>query len=575
MKNFKFKIILGFFILTLVNSIAVGVNAMEGNKSKASDFKNVINEKEDNKEEKFNKYDNDDKVSGISEKTFSENDYNNYKYFDEVNGVINDLINEKSSNDSEIFNINKDKNVINDKENNKEEKFIKDNNDGKLSEMSKKFDEDSDDDSIKIFRDFDKIFNYSDIYSITDAKIFEYYNEFYGILVDLMNSPKFMISNIKQRYDSLCWRCNNYVEKNISKIYNNDLNILNGIINEIINRMEYPNYYNVKDKIYGYCSKFNNILKELMDAPKFMISNIKQKYDSLLWNCNNYVEKNISKISKCDLENLNYVINLVDEFIENSNNNKFYFKPMNYHNDRYYGHFNDKYEQEDEKFYYEILNKKSNNFDTQDINASRLFSFKINGYFKRFSNISSKFLEIVKSKYLTLDKKLYDDIEGIKKEYEELRKEYRNFVLDNVDEFFKNQDSRKRISQMNRKIGRAISKIYGLFPNISYYTEYFDSFYESHKSQYKNFVFYLMEFEKRFRKMLFNSLPIETYRSSLKKLIDELNKEYEILVKEYEDYIYKNQDYFNLNNELIENIYNNIFNFQKVIQENIKENEET
>ena len=75
--------------------------------------------------------------------------------------------------------------------------------------------------------------------------------------------------------------------------------------------------------------------------------------------------------------------------------------------------------------------------------------------------------------------------------------------------------------------------------------------------------------------MILKSLSIERSSSSrLIEIINDVKKEYNNLVKNYKEYINNNGIYFNLNDELSKKIHENIFNFQKMIEQNIVENEE-
>ena len=627
MTKFRFKMIYIFFMLTFVNiSSVVGVQAMEKNNGKTVSTIGVYN-KNINKTSVLKKDENtinkiEDSKKEIIDETFSK---------DNSNRNFNILNKKKSDNNLRLgfkkFNKNfKYKNTLNIFNRNKRKKFDKNfgNNlsmifetsddkcfDDNLSEISKKSDnkdnfdyekvggifninkekkaddnssimsEKSDDRSIKIFKELDKSFDYSFNYNVENPEIINYWNEFYFILMKLKIMNNVMDSKISKKYDSLCWRCNEYIEKNIKNISDKDLNTLNSIITEINNRVEYSNYYNVKDKISEYRNKLYYILTQLENMPNIITNNIKEKYDSLRYRCIDYVEKNVEKIDKNKLDELSAIINEIDRQISTCknigtvNNMEFYFKPINHYNEYYNNYaFKNKYEKEDYEFYSKIYNNK-NNWNEIESGDLYKFSYEIYDYYLKFSDISSKFSKIVNCKSLVLDKKLYYEIEEIKKEYEELRKKYYYFISDNINEFFKNNSSKELIAIMDKKIGDAISKIYELFPNEICFTEYFDSYYEFHSGPYKDFIFYLKEFEKNFKKMIFKSLSIERSSSSrLIEIINDVKKEYNNLVKNYKEYINNNGIYFNLNDELSKKIHENIFNFQQMIEQNIVENEE-
>lgn len=112
------------------------------------------------------------------------------------------------------------------------------------------------------------------------------------------------------------YSCIKYVNENGKKIDENNLKELSKMINEIDLFIKNISYCNVKCKIYKYWNRFYDILNEIMSMHNIIDSKIKSRYKTLCWECNNYVEKNIKKISKDDLNNLNNIIGKIDSYFK-------------------------------------------------------------------------------------------------------------------------------------------------------------------------------------------------------------------------------------------------------------------
>ncbi len=391
MKKFKFKIISVFFMLTLADaSLVVGVDAMKKNQNKIGNMgsvykTNVLNEDENKiNEKKFNKEEKFDEIFNEDDYDFNSNKFNRKKSDDEFSKISKKS--DKDFDDVEILNM---LDVEKEKDNyNNDLNIISEKSDKNSNNISVK----SDDSSVKIFGDLDKSFNYDSQYFIENAKIFEYWNEFYNILNEIMRMHNIIDSKIKGRYETLCRECNRYVEKNIKKISDNDINIINSIINEINNRMEYPNYYNVKDEISKYKYNFNYILTNLMY--NIISSDIKKTYYDLRNSCIKYVNKNGKKIDENNLKELSKMINEIDLFIENPSYRNVKIKILEYCS-KFYDILNDIMSMHNifgsniksryEYLFWECNNyveENINNISKDDLNNLNNIIGKIDSYFK-------------------------------------------------------------------------------------------------------------------------------------------------------------------------------------------------